>query len=319
MTHRPRSVFLASFAAGLAACAAAPVPAAPPDPDAFPALALAEFPSLRSEEIGFAPRATGSAWAAGDEVVYAVRLQKGDDVVRWLLRMSALVGQETAERLGTGGDAAFLWEKKTWSWTWTIGGEQKELAVEAWLLPVTATVTDEHGRVLTSSLVKLPVDLLSRGVLPAVDCLRGDATKTPIVEEAVLRPLVDATIAMMTLLNVVQDDDALAEHFWQVVEKPSVWSVIGNLGVRASLTMSFEKAVPVPMPSPRLPPAERAFVVPLRIDVNDRPALLVDVVAIDAARPFAICGGLVAATARHPTRSDTKLELQLVGAHCGRK
>jgi hypothetical protein len=236
--------------------------------------------------------------------------------VRWLLRLSALVPQTLAESLGTREGSDGLWEIKIWSWTWTVHGEPREFTTQSLLLPVTATVSDEKGRVLSSSIVKLPVRLLSRGVLPAVDCVRGGAVTSPLVDRTTISPLVDATIAMMALLNVVQEDDALADHFWKVVEKPSLWSVITGFGVRASLTMAFEKSVPVAMPSPNLPAAERAFVVPLQIDVNGSPALLVDVVVIDSARPFAICGGIVAATARHPTRSDTRLELQLLGAHC---
>jgi len=90
---------------------------------------------------------------------------------------------------------------------------------------------------------------------------------------------------------------------------------LGSLGVHATLSTRFEEAVEPRLRPAWLPPDERVFVVPLEIDVNGSAALLVDVVAIDSGRPFSPCGGMIAATARHPARSDISFEIQLVSAH----
>ncbi len=92
---------------------------------------------------------------------------------------------------------------------------------------------------------------------------------------------------------------------------------LGSLGVHATLSTRFEEAVEPRLRPAWLPPDERVFVVPLEIDVNGSAALLVDVVAIDSGRPFSPCGGMIAATARHPARSDISFEIQLVSAHGG--
>jgi len=46
--------------------------------------------------------------------------------------------------------------------------------------------------------------------------------------------------------------------------------------------------------------------------------LFVDLLASEASRPYALCGGIVAATARHPTRADVTFCMQLIAARCGR-
>lgn len=70
---------------------------------------------------------------------------------------------------------------------------------------------------------------------------------------------------------------------WQVVEKPSVWSVITTLGIATTLRTPFEKSVRATGLPAHLPAKDRAFVVPLQVDGNANPALLMDIVAAGAA------------------------------------
>jgi formylglycine-generating enzyme required for sulfatase activity len=222
----------------------------------------------------------------------------------------------------TNGKGIGLWEEMSWTYTITDHGQRRDAQVTSKLLPVVATVCDEQGKKLTSSVVKLPVRLLGRGVLPAIDCAleaaQAQATPGEPAREVSLQPLVEATIGLMSLLNVVQEDDALAEYFWQVVEKPSIWSVITGFGVKATFSMGFEKSVAAANLPADLPAADRAFVVPMQIDVNGSPALFLELTATDAARPFSLCGGIVAGVARHPTKADYALELQLIAARLGK-
>lgn len=308
-----------------ASCGSAPMRVAVPSGTVTTTLTAAEFHGLDPAKLGFDERSEDPRWESGDEVVYGLRLRRGNELHRWVLRLQVLIGEQVSERLA--GDATTgnrLWDERTWSYTITQGGERRELTAKSLMLPVTAIISDEHDKKLSASLVKLPAHLLGHGVLPAIDCAVAAAASggTGLPEEPLrevsVRPMVDATIAMMALLNVVQEDSALAEYFWFVVEKPSIWSVITGMGVHATLAMPFEESVPATSLPPGLPAAERAFVSPLQIEVNGSPALFVDVVVIDAARPYSLCGGMVAAVARHPTRPDVTLELQLLGARCGK-
>jgi len=285
-----------------------------------------EFPGANTMAAGFDERIADQSWEMDDEVVFALRLRRGEQVDRWLLRLSVMLGERLTGSLDSEPltKGIGLWEEMSWTYTITDHGERRDAQVKSKLLPVVATVCDEQGRKLTTSVVKLPVRLLGRGVLPAIDCAlaatqaQAQATPGEPAREVSLQPLVEATIGLMSLLNVVQEDDALADYFWQVVEKPSLWSIITGFGVKATFSMGFEKSVPAASLPPDLPAANRAFVVPMQIDVNGSPALFLELTATDAARPYSLCGGIVGGVARHPTKADYALELQLIAARLGK-
>lgn len=306
------------------ACSTAPTVMQAPSGTIATTLSRAEFPGLAKADLRFDPRSDDASWASGDEVVFALRLVKGTEVRRWVLHLSVVFGQDLVTRLDASGSTLDgLWDERSWTYTVTESDQPREMVVTSLRLPVSVVIRDENGKKLSASLVRLPVHLLGRGVLPAVDLAIAAAAQpteaaAAATREQSVRPMVDAMIAMMALLNVVQEDEALAQYFWQVVEKPSLWSVVTGLGVRATLSMPFEQSVPAVTLPPGLPPTDHAYVVPLRIDVNGAPALLLDILATDAARPFALCGGMVAAVARHPSKPDVTLELQVLSAQLGK-
>ena len=71
-------------------------------------------------------------------------------------------------------------------------------------------------------------------------------------------------------------------------------AVANGFGVKTTFSMGFDKSVPAVHLPPDLPGSDRAFVVPMQIDVNGSPALFLELLATDAARPFSLCGGIVA-------------------------
>ena len=101
-----------------------------------------------------------------------------------------------------------------------------------------------------------------------------------------VRPLAEATVCAVALLQVVEDDDrVLSPLLWQVVEKPSIWSVVSNLGAQrraaAALPRRHRSA------SPRCPssPHTDTWRMPLSLYVNDEAALHVDLFVADSGRP----------------------------------
>ncbi|MBL9077033.1 MAG: hypothetical protein JNL08_05995 [Planctomycetes bacterium] len=301
-----------------AACSTAPAPLVAPDPTVLPTLTAAEFPGAGA--LRFDERHDDASWHGDDAVVFALRLRKGEIVHRWLLRLEVLLGEELVARVDGGDSKIRLWENRTWQYSVMKNGQEEPRELRSRVMPVTVTVSDEHGKPLTRSMVRLPTRLLGGGLLPAIDLTRelvAQGRSTVDAGDTDIEPVVAAIVGTLALLNVVQEDDALAEYFWQVVEKPSVWSILTGLGVRATMSMEFEHSVPAPRLPAGLPAVDRAFLVPLRIDVNGSPALLADVVAVDARRPYALCGGMVAAVARHPSNPDITFELQLLGAERG--
>src|SRR5690606_8527762 len=109
-------------------------------------------------------------------------------------------------------------------------------------------VMDEHGAELGRSQPCLPRDFLSQGIASACKLVRsrmhslariGLEQGEAVYDVINMRPLAEATVSAVALLQVVQEDSVLAPILWQVIEKPSVWSVITNLGVDVMLRPSF--------------------------------------------------------------------------------
>lgn len=310
----------------LGACSSAPIPMAPPDPGAAATLSLAEYPGAPDPTTAFDARAESNAWHSDDQVVFALRLRKGDEVHRWLLKLEVVFEQHMIARLEDGSKTAIgLWQEGAWQYTVTENGVPVHKTITSPVLPVAVTVADEQGEPFAKSMVRLPSRLLGGGILRGIDAslaftAAADATAQPAQPAAVpdLAPYIESMLGVISLLNVVQEDDALADYFWQVVEKPSIWSLVTNFGAKTTLSMPFEASVPATSLPAHLPDPGRAFVVPLRIDVNGSPALLADVVAVDSSRPYALCGGMVAAVARHPSKPDVTFEVQLLSAKLGK-
>lgn len=324
-----RSIHPASLALLFGACASAPLELRAPNPELAVTVAPGEFPGAGRLATGFDARTTDRAWRAGDTVVFGLRLQQGESAQRWLLRLRVLPSPRfTVEtKNGTTTDGVkFLGLHRSWNYTAKVDGELREVEVESGIVRVAVSVHDPDGSPLGDSIVSLPADLMTNGLLPGIEtAMRLEASTTgndplpPRTSLEDLRPMAEGLIALLALLDVVQNDSVLQGYFWQVVQKPSLWSVIRTMGVSASLTASPERSVRLEQLPEAILPTDRAFAMPLRVDVNDTPALLADVIAIDSARPYALCSGIIAASARHPTEKDLTFEVRLLAARLGKE
>jgi len=295
--------YFASLGVGCVVMSCAAPPIVHPTPTShFAPLPLEEFPGALRLLSGFDPPTAEPNWRKGDQALFALRLDKGGEVRRWLLHLEAIVAKQI-----TLTDPSPTQE-----------GDHLVVPMRPQSTDVTARVLDADGKLLTDTKVALPAGYLARGLLPAIDgAFAAQDAKMPASRFAeFLRTDLGAYYTISALLDVVRKNEALDDYFWQVVDEPSVWSVIANLGVSIHVDLSFDKSVAANLPVP-LPPVERAFAVPMRIDVNDAATLFVDLLATNSSRPYAICGGIVAAAAQHPTRPGTTFRLQLLAARCG--
>lgn len=291
-------------------------------------LSVEAFPGAAAILSGFDAEGDDREWAIGDQALFGLRLQKGDEVQCWLMHLR-VQGARQPKQHGTfkmqdgtevGGIEFDLNNYGTQSFTGQQEGEPFTCRIKSLLLPVAVTIYDGSGQQLGSSQVQLPADVLGRGLLPSIDAglafekARLAGKPMAAAARAALRqPMLDGYVCLMSIVNLVQEDDVLAQYFWQVVQKPGVWSVLTSLGVQVSTSMQLERSVPAAMPA-TMPYLDRAMVLPLRIDVNGEPALFVDVLATTPRRPLALCGGMVAAAARHPTDGRLHFDVQLLAS-----
>jgi len=277
----------------------------------------ADFPAASSVLSGFDAVVPGGDWRAGDELLYGIRLARGGERRHWLLHLRLTEPRAIAR----DGESAQL-DGFAAPTRWSIGVNGREMSFTSDVCRALATVHDADGAVLGRSEPLLQRDFLAAGFAEACAAVvaRRQAPGPAPDDSAFYRgvdaaPFARATIAAIALLQVVQEDRVLAKILWEVVQKPSAWSVLTNLGVRVVIQPRFHEAVPVD-------PAAAgghgsAFVVPMALRVNDQPALDVALTVVPSAVPLALGGGVVAATARHPGDAGVEMAMLLLAARRG--
>jgi hypothetical protein len=286
----------------VSACQAPPAPELRVDanePAAFPAP-----PYLLA---GFDVGDHDGEWRPGDSVLYGLRLNRNGDVRHWLLRLELC---EPEARDDDGAELAPI------EWSIRINGELQQFASRQ--CRMVATVMDEHGAVLGRTEPALPRDFLERGLADACRLVQSRSMRGRRhgrLAHVDVRPLAEATVSAVALLQIVQHDDVLAPLLWEVIERPSLWSVVSHLGARVVLRPRFHALTDMLSPVPEL--CVPAWRLPLTLDVNDDPALQVELFVADPTPPFALCGGVLGATARHPSQPGLEFSLLLLSGQRG--
>jgi hypothetical protein len=290
----------------------------------------ADFAGADRTLTGFDAAVPGGDWRAGDEVLFGLRLARDGACRHWLLHLRLVEPVARARgggADGAGGGAAL----PPFDWPLRVNGVDTVFASTA--CRVVATVADADGSVLGRSEPLLPRDFLAGGFADACRLVAARRAQRAEHDAAAgtggnggrdggdafyrgvdVLPFARATVAAVALLRVVEEDGVLAPLLWHVVERPSLWSVVTALGVRVLLRPRFHAAEPSPSPVAAAGPAWR---VPMTLVVNDAPALLTELYVVPSAPPFALCGGIVAAMARHPTDPTLEFSLLLLAARRG--
>ncbi|MEO6593696.1 MAG: hypothetical protein ABIP94_02965 [Planctomycetota bacterium] len=286
--------------------------------DAARSLPSSAFPGASALLDGFDPLAADDAWRAGDEVLYGLRLLRAGHARHWLLHLRLTEPLAIARANDEVGAGELLPPVE-----WSIRINDEPQAFGSRLCRVIATVTDAAGVVLGRSEPLLPRDFLQRGFSTACQLVQQRLDAHPETRGSDefytgmdVRPLAEATVCTVALLQVVQEDDVLAPLLWHVVQRPSIWSVVANLGARVVLRPRFHAAAEAPSPVAGAGPGP-VWRVPMNLMVNDTLALQVEMLVGGAVPPFALCGGMLGATAHHPMQAGTEFSLILLGARRG--
>lgn len=264
---------------------------------------VADFPAPQHLLRGFDERQAIGPWRIGDEVLFGLRLRRDGEVRHWLLQLRVL------EVTATDDDGKPL---DPVDWSLRINGEVQQF--DSAVCRAEVVVMDEQGNELGRSQPLLPRDFLSSGIASACKLVRsrmGYAGAT-VYETIDMRELAEATVSAVALLQVVQDDAVLAPILWQVIEKPSVWSLVSNLGVNVMMRPSFHRVTRALSPVPAV--FDETWRLPIALEVNETPALNLDLFVTESTPPFSLAGGLLGATASHPTNPNLDFSLLLLSA-----
>lgn len=311
----------AAAVALLAACSSvAPVPPQPRQ-DPLSGFATDEFPGADDLLRGYANAAEDGdlGWRSGDQVLFGLRLQSDGRMRRWLVRLTVTDTELFEADDGTDhGQPVPRLQRRTFD-----VHERETVELTSRIAAVRVEVADERGHPLGESRIEMPRDLLDKGFTAACQSMETPAWRRQrrnldtLYANIDIRPYVEAMGALMAMLDVIAEDPTLSPILWQVVQKPSLWSVLWHFGASVSVQPRFHDSIrAVPLPAP-FHAGDAAWVVPITLTVNGAPALFCDVIVGSSARPFALCGGIVGAEARHPTDAGLTFSFRLLAAQRG--
>ena len=301
----------------LALCTVACVPTAavrvtsPP-----PAIAAADFPGAPLLLAGFDRIVDDPEWSVDDAVLFGLQLRRGTVRRHWLLHLRVVEVAATAQQPGEGVPVGQ--RLPAMQWQLRVNDVPQQFPSRCARLAVTVATAD--GEVLGRSQPVVPRDLLARGFGAACRWVHERRALAPTDDAAFyagpdLQPLADASVAAVALLQVVQRDAVLSPLLWEVIERPSLWSMVRHLGARLLLQPRFHAALSTSSPVAQLPIS--TWNVPMTLSVNDEPTLEFELAVTPARSPLCLAAGVLSAVARNPSDPAVEFRLLLLGARRG--
>ena len=125
--------------------------------------------------------------------------------------------------------------------------------------------------------------------------------------------------ALLSYFRTAQQTPGLNNILEKIVDRPSVWSLTRNLGVKTiGFSWQLERLAPADGPSWGLPTGQPVYYCPMVLVLNSHPALNLTLVVTAPHPPLLTCAGVIGVLAEKPDDKDTYLTLRIVSAHRSR-
>lgn len=122
--------------------------------------------------------------------------------------------------------------------------------------------------------------------------------------------------ALRELFGIIRKSPILAGVMYEVVDPPSLWSILSHFGVKIRAEVHFDEARPAE-PFALGESQVLAWNLPHEVLVNDQPALRSILQVADPVSPLSLCAGIVSFTSVHPTDPSRVLQVRLLAARRG--
>ncbi len=120
--------------------------------------------------------------------------------------------------------------------------------------------------------------------------------------------------ALMSYLNIVQHTEHLKDILFQLVDLPSVWSMVRHGGVNANLAIQQDHLALADAAIWGLHDPRPLYDMPLLVELNKQPALKVTLTVTTPLPPLLACGGIVGFVAERPGDKETYLTVRVISA-----
>lgn len=280
----------------------------------------------------------------GDEVVHLLELQQPGMLRQWLVRITAGdPGLEKGRRVSIPDDTIHTSTGLELRYTNTPAVLEVEFIgpFEDGTDGGTQAVTRRGRAVVSAESLEVGLGRYCESSLGIAGRLKEAGIEKPVYY-GVGRPLKPEAIASgrqaAAVFGLTPEEERLAfsvyfalRSFYQaaaeiptcrdvlepILQKPSLWSVAGNLGVHTNFEYGWQM-VRV-LDSPPLPLSAPVHVLPVRLALNGQPALQASLAVTDTRPPLRNSAGIVALVAEHPTDGDRRLFLRLLAARPARR
>ncbi|MCI0747851.1 MAG: hypothetical protein L0Y58_20785 [Verrucomicrobia subdivision 3 bacterium] len=128
------------------------------------------------------------------------------------------------------------------------------------------------------------------------------------------RALAAAGPALMSYFSVVQQTEGLKDILMEIVDLPSVWSMLRNGGVEANISIQQERLAMGAADAWALREGQTVYHLPILLELNKQPALKITLAVTSPNPPLLACGGVVGLLAERPGDAQTYLSLRIISA-----
>jgi len=210
--------------------------------------------------------------------------------------------------------------------TFSITQDGVRNKIESPLFDVRLELFDRSGGLIKTSQVLLgegvaqnhlepceEFESLAQGLGLPIEALREDSPELQARMAPVQAAMGRSVHSLVSLFGLAQEDDLLSDLLWDVVDKPSVFSVLARFGVEVNLNPAYHKSALLPeAPYGVLVPGPYR-ILPMSILLNGREALQLDFLIVPPKPPWSMTGGIIAFEGRHPSK-DVRILARLIDA-----
>lgn len=324
-----------------------PAAETPPAPTRSP-LAISPFPAvtdyaaqhgLAVEGIEFAPDADTAQ--PGDQVVYLLELQQPDGQRQWLVRLTAGRDDPKTSIHSIPADTIYTSTGLELRYTHTPAALDVEfIGPFATDTGAGASVAIRRGRAIVSAeSLRLGLERYCesapiiagrqkaaglensgyyavfggsrRPKAEAIESGRKAAAAFGLTPEEE-RLTFSVYFALRSFYQAASEIPACRDVLEQVLQKPSLWSIAGHLGLNATFKYGWQ-GVRI-LPTGRFPVSTPVYVLPVSLALNGQPALEAQLAVTSTRPPLRNCAGIVALVAGHPTDASKLVFMRLLSA-----
>ena len=123
--------------------------------------------------------------------------------------------------------------------------------------------------------------------------------------------LIGSIPALLSYFEVVENAPGLTDIFFDIVDLPSVWSLVRNAGIK-SVGIHFRKGIIET--KAELPESAPVYHLPLALELNNQRALNLTLVVTAPDPPLLACAGVVGLLAERPDDPQKYLTLRILSA-----